>query len=335
MPRFTQTTISKAPAEERHFLRALHTTRDFTDTTPSHYDIIPCVKNDIPNLLIMLEELVKNKEPVVVHSKDTYIEFHQLLVATTIGYQDAVKVLANNQAKDKVIAAKRVQLYAILLWRISYSSIFREHLCFLARARIINMTKAVEAVAKAERETDERKLEEADEEGAGEEDMYPLESEDVALLFLRWTRLLVDHFSSLDQLSKYVKRFISVPVNIHLFAVKGSPRLCTPWTPVLESALKRAGWGLSKQDVMPVIQNYLAKHRIGGRFSSFTPAGSSKFYAEHVVLNSTLHCEAALAAMMKYSQKGMDMAGVWTVSMASASSFDLSDILYFTVRSAR
>lgn len=315
-------------------------------------DGIYACANSIPNLIAALEDhltLPQNLEQVQVYNQNTYIDFHQLLLATAAGYEVAIDALVDKMTKNKEAAAKSVQLHAFLLWRISRCPVLKDHLCFLARAGLITLKNANERSVAEEKEDGKRPVapdaEDAEEFDEGEEDaeefyegekdaeefdegeedaedaeeldMSTAEVEDIPSLFLRWIRLVLDHFGSAYSLSKYVKKHIptSVPVNIHLLVVNGSPRLSVLWGPVVESVLKRAGLDqeLKMDHVLTTIEKYLAENQ-AGHPNKFTPAGTSQFFNKHVVVKSAIHCEAALAAMMKFSKGAVDSTEAWTVS---------------------
>lgn len=307
---------------DRHFYSMLRAVR--TVPVEVRPDALPPLSDTIfkigtkSKLLEALGAADKANGTADIYNEHTFTEFHRLLVAIITGYREAFGRRPEVSVDEKLIAeqeaAKRIQLHAYLLWRISGSSVLKLHFDFLAEAGFISLKKVDESMkvygvwGGAKEEV-----------GEGEEDMHPLVAEDIAPLYVRWTRLLVDHLSSLDYLSNFVKHRAQAPIKITLLAVRASPKLTTRWDSVLASAFERVGRELDDATTQE-IKEYICSHatvttRAGEKGEKVLTAGGSIFHPSsgNVEVCSKIHCEAVLASLVKRLERVRSPSGAWTV----------------------
>lgn len=317
----------KATPHDRELFRVLRT---LSTLQPSILPPSILEMGSMSKLHHVLEIATNSNEPVSIHNNNTYIEFHHLIYAVITGYCHAVRSLKylNKEnlenphlPKSKKTATKTVQLLGFVLWKITCSSIFSQHMFFLNRAGFIRAPQPLPIETGSDGDMDDslmsdEAMEEEEQilEGAGgKEDQYVSQipdSQKHALLLVRWTRLLVDHFSSLDYLTRYVGKRATMPVRIHLLAVSmASNPLTVPWNRVLDNALQRGHPLSSKERIEKAIMdriNLMNKVTSADGVASvdnWLHVGSrTRFNTKSVTLRSNVHCEAALAALIKHFQ---------------------------------
>jgi hypothetical protein len=165
----------------------------------------------------------------ITYNAQTCFEFHQLLVATLLGYGKSLEAFATAMTTaDKSAIQNREKLarqflqFSRLLWRIAYSRILTQHLAMLEAASVLRLPSdrarkhyqsyAGFASSLLPLEGDMvRKGFPVDEDEMGDElrrvrmdsANYLNESVGRADAFLKWLRLLVTHWGALDTISVF------------------------------------------------------------------------------------------------------------------------------------
>ena len=195
----------------------------------------------LPHLVAGFKEGLKTKK-WTPYNERTCFEFHQLLIATLIGYGRASKELqkahrAVGKAREKlgdenVPANKRASLvqcatdfweFAHLLWRIAYSRMLHEHLAVLeaqtdlrlphsnkfiiSRAQKFTGFNPVSSEEAVDMEMDDESLSLFNGFAQGE----------IAEVFKKWIRLQVAHWTALQILSTFISNPKAVIRDVDIF----------------------------------------------------------------------------------------------------------------------
>jgi hypothetical protein len=158
---------------------------------------------------------------------DTHFEFHQLLVATILGYGRTLQALANAMTKPddgtRGSSAQQFLRFSRLLWRIAYSQSLTQHLEMLEAGHFLRLPSDHEEARYQSyagfAETDESGIEGGEDEGSEMKDdlaqrlqvmrrtwlMYPNANYGMAKSFRKWMRIIVGHWGSHDAISSYCK----------------------------------------------------------------------------------------------------------------------------------
>lgn len=295
-----------------------------------------------------------------IYNEHTFIEFHHLLVAIMAGYRNALgmpqapeeasadtpspnpdpqyrtdKKTSQRRAKHKKamkVAREKAQelaaeaqaankpseweainhicSYGILLWKISHTSLLRSHLAYLCNVGLVTPSTATLDANKWGHDEDD--------------DTYPLPSEETGPMYVRWFRVLADHFSSLFYLSKFVLNHVQGPVKITLLAARASPKLTVRWDSVLASAFERMGHQLDDPTTQKIKQYICSRATVPTRAGTrkqgekILTAGGSIFRpsSDNVEVCGTIHCEALLASLVKHPERVRSTPGAWVVRLS-------------------
>jgi len=271
-----------------------------------------------------------SSEPVVIYSQDTCVEFHHLLLSVLHGYgrslagfqalhtdnslygntEGCAKTIEEIEEHEKVIeeGAKQVWRYVYLLWRISYSRILRYHLSSLEASQTISFP-VVTSRGLYSRFTDFKSCKDDDEEMENEfRRLRSLHSynefDGQAQGFQRWQRLHVTQFATLDILSSGVARReanLSPNIDIRLIAVQQQRYALDDWKTAITDVVtvSNANANAPSLNADTIIQR-LEKHIREFSKSPLCAPIVKNFASLTPTFSGTVHCEAALAALIKY-----------------------------------
>jgi hypothetical protein len=284
----------------------------------------------LSHLVAAFKEGLKTKKRTPYNER-TCFEFHQLLIATLVGYGRASKELEKAyKAMDKVRqklgdgdvpAGKRATLaqcatdfweFAHLLWRIAYSRMLHEHLAVLEAQTDLHLPSSNKfIISRAQMFTG------FDSVGSQEDVDVDVEDESLSLLngfargeiaevFKKWIRLQVTHWTALQILSTFVSNTQAVirDVNIFLLVVQhptASGNEMDGWHSTVKSLSTTA---FDTQVAIKCIRDKLDKTD-----RELLPARSrSLFWAyqrpgDIIPFNGNLHCEAILMSLAECADK--------------------------------
>jgi len=145
---------------------------------------------------------------------------------------------------------------------------------------------------------------------------------DTALLLLRWIRLLTSHLSSLHSLSRFFgKTAIDTTVQITMISVRPPLPKTYNWWSVLQRVIKGSIVEASTDRLQELLCNAIREAWVpvtsGARPR---PPGIFKYFDEQTMtLCGTVHCEAALVAILKGEMSPKDKMAI---------PFDVSQIYF-------
>jgi hypothetical protein len=272
--------------------------------------------------------------PDNTYNKDTCFEFHELLLATLMGYSSTLKVFRQGKAGTWTKAAEDAWLFALLLWRIAYSRILSRHL------QTLQLNLHLPAYdEQAQREADilysaaygegstNASAEEKDE---GAEDAESSETEaditqDVVINFKRWIRVQVQHIASLKYLTEASTK-LPGRMEVSLAAVKPCQSSnVIPWDVTIRHLfpLANPAHGKELRDAEYIIQLLQTKiESVKHRVHDWKCRAVLRGFVGGDYSHFGIHCEAILACLYKYVQSvsfaGCDCEGDSFVSVQDA-----------------
>jgi hypothetical protein len=183
----------------------------------------------------------------LVYTSETVMEFHYLLLGTITGFRNALTFF-NIPSKSSCSPELKI-MYNVswkltyLLWRISHSSVLREHLAFLTTVELLGLDNNVEwrgvrDVVKVD-VVDENDVQEVvRQELSALENLFQNQG-DIARTFVRWIRLLISHVTALNILLLFLQREMlkHKELHIHMIAVRTPTNLKSPWVAILQRGL--------------------------------------------------------------------------------------------------
>jgi hypothetical protein len=101
-----------------------------------------------PNFMLLLDMLTKIEASINTefYNEGTCFEFHQLLVATILGYGNMLEVFARamyelneSMVEDRELSAKHFWQFSCLLWWIAYSKMLAQHLAMLEEGSFLHL----------------------------------------------------------------------------------------------------------------------------------------------------------------------------------------------------
>jgi hypothetical protein len=270
-----------------------------------------------PALIEAFKLVKKGNGPgiVVPCNSAAFVDFHDLVTATIIGYYRTIRILKkakNLKAPDVAIAWN----YFHIFWRIAYSPFFRVYLSALDQAQLLHVpiksrlegyTKTINSALKPEDLfPEETWFEDENEESEG---LVVTDSDNglkTYLKYQRWARLQVTHLEALSILSSLPKRPETFNINLKLIVVNQPRKAATePWEdtimrlqdPIPGIERRRFPHNLDLQHVKDTLRNYL--QHPGGKFGD-ERAWISSFNRWNTSYSGSVHCESALAALAAY-----------------------------------
>jgi hypothetical protein len=123
---------------------------------------------------------------------------------------------------------------------------------------------------------------------------------DMGLVVLRWIRLLVCHITALETLSLFFrhKAVGDKKVKIQVVALRPTPMEQTPWKTVVSRALSSSPSLVDRHDdVIHALVTHIQDRNTHAKDYQFT----SRFLSDQVQVSGVVHCEVALACLLKFS----------------------------------
>jgi hypothetical protein len=177
------------------------------------------------------------------YNQDTFFEFHQLLVATLLGFRESLQLFSkamntttNNpsvEEKEKLERlARRVLQFSRMLWRIAYSHMLTQHLAMLEGGSFLQLPSDSSLTAYKRYVEWDPDAEDVDEDDMDDQlqmarNLVAESSDNVSnrkKIFLHWLRLLISHWGALDIMSAYSASHRGKDVDFSLVSVKASFR---------------------------------------------------------------------------------------------------------------
>ena len=286
-----------------------------------------------------------------VYTSKTAMEFHYLLIGTIRGFMhalrsfDATKSAGPNSGQGALLLVMHNVSWKFthLLWRISHSSILREHLSYLAAVNLLQLRSNdggddvnnaepdddgghgaenvnptndgghgvdnVDPDSNNNLKDDEAEANEAAQDSGPEIPLLRAASGDIALVFVRWTRLLISHITALDTLLLFLQRksLREKVLRIHMLAVRPPKKLNLRWVNFLRTVLPAAKEGkiaVDNDDIITTIALHITKYKqehpedkksIFWRCSHEDSANQNEWVA---TVSPPIHCEVALALLL-------------------------------------
>ena len=286
----------------------------------------------LPHLVAGFKEVLRTKKRTPYNER-TCFEFHQLLIATLVGYGRASKELekahrAVGKVQEKlgdenVLADKRASLvqcatdfweFAHLLWRIAYSRMLHEHLAVLEAQtdlRLPHSNKFIISRAQEFTGFNSASPEEAVDIEVEDESLNLLNGfaqGEIAEVFKKWIRLQVTHWTALQILSTFVSNPKAVirDVDILLFVLRhptashGKMEI-DGWHSTVESLPTTA---FDARVAITCIRETLDKTE-----RQFLPVRSRSIYWAYqrpkdiIPFSGNFHCESILVWLVEYADK--------------------------------
>jgi hypothetical protein len=254
-------------------------------------------------------------------NQQSFLEFHQLVIATFLGYRNTLLTLACCRGLDaeKEAAARDVWNFAHLLWRIAHSRLLRLYLTALSGIGALVLPDRKEEKAYRyviEQAGPERKRVKEipdEEERAGscmwtpseeteedEQQRLMNDDADVLLTFLRWARLQVNHFAALNILSAHPKKATFQNVQITLIAAnqrRPEPSEKEPWMDTIRKLTQVSSSGANTFDAEDAIKSLQKRIET---LRENEPDIMRRFRNWDDAVPGGVHCEAALAALAAF-----------------------------------
>ncbi|KAM6490946.1 hypothetical protein JOM56_010248 [Amanita muscaria] len=281
----------------------------------------PGVSPELPNLRKAFRD-VESATQTTGYTADSYVEFHQLLLAILFGYEKALNNLKSHEAGSSSIVGAATEVWNLthFLWRIACSRMLRYHLAVLKFGKLLviptfsaksiyhRQTVTHQNNPGTDTSTEEDPVAVAVDEEPDEGDIANLnmgeENPDVALVFLRWFRLHVTQFIALNNISAFCARSASrFTLNISLLAVRSPPQSNISWEEAIQELASLHPPGVNGTFNAKASIDFIKKkvniRSIGREPFKSLPQFSKPCFA----LPGTVHCEAALASLSKYSEQ--------------------------------
>jgi hypothetical protein len=249
------------------------------------------------------------------------VEFHYLLLTVLAGYRAGLELLGNednlgNASGTETYAPEDYDLawiFTLLLWRIAHSSMLRDHLVFLHTAGLLSPAAPGNSGMEADNLDGRVKTRQKSDKAAiwlhimmTRNHHLPGEGH----MFLYWIHLLVSDLTALETLSHFFISEIPNHMTVHIHPIALRPRAPAGkvfWKPVIERALQ------SQNSLHPhydAIVTTLIECINKDKESTEKYIYHRYFTDETMTVTGSVHCEAALACIMKYPgacTSGMDI----------------------------
>jgi hypothetical protein len=263
-----------------------------------------------------------------IYTKDTAVEFHYLLLTVLAGYKAGLEVLGSQcdvmghedrppyQPEDYDLT----WMFTFLLWRIAHSSVLRFHLTFLHAAELLSLDDALFGGGRFGLETDNVETETADEgPGVTDQEMSVIQlhatstskhQQPEGLAFLRWLHLLVSDLTALENLSLFFSHGTSSHMKVHVHTIALPPTSADKalWKPVVEHALHSQAPLLYRHydEIITTLVDRIKK----GKDNSHKFMFYHHFTEEVMAVPGSVHCEAALACLVKHRTTAVPVRGM-------------------------
>ena len=241
-----------------------------------------------------------------VYTSETAMEFHYLLLGTIAGYKNMLTFLnIPPKHSDLNIIYNVSWRLTHLLWRISHSSILREHLAFLTTTELLKLDDNVQKCDvhdAAKVDVDEIDVQEVVHQELMALNTIHQKHGDIALSFVRWIRLLISHVTALDILLLFLQHetLKHKKLHIHMIAVRVPKKFSLPWVNILQRAVPLDEQQLSEvvQQIYKYTQEYTMANPNNKKsiFFRFKNDGDMPKWIMNVI--GTVHCELALAFLL-------------------------------------
>jgi hypothetical protein len=270
-----------------------------------------------PTLLLAAfkKALESSDEKEVAYNQQTCVEFHYMFVSTLTSYAKALATLhvvfneVNSTLRQKAEAATEVKRRGILLWKFAHSPMLQHHLEGLKKCGWLHLPDRESVIFYQAYFAFGDSLDERDVDRDVDEDLRYLMGNDrfppIDSTLLKWIRLQVSYFEAIHQLSHHCRRLENqVPdVQISLLAVKTPFVRMEPWELTLQKLVVSPS-----SDQLTSASPFDADAAVvlikGIRHSSAKTErdpGSSLGKLPHNPFYGNVHCDAALASLMKYN----------------------------------
>jgi hypothetical protein len=246
-----------------------------------------------------------------VYTRATIIEFHHFVLAIYYAFDFALNYLRSPDPSSKDVDFEMCYKFAAIFWRMTHSSIFREHLTVLNRAQLLDdyiITTRVAGSAPAAAPEDpaapEDSAAEADLKEGTDSEMQaltggptdrPTDKQDVSLIIMRVFRLHASHFTALDGLLSFFqdKPLTGKTVRIRLLAVRSLLPIEEEWEPILSRVSLNYRLSEIKDIICAEIKRYNTLP-----FPTIFNHFSNKDSKNLMRCSSAVHCESALAYLI-------------------------------------
>ena len=255
---------------------------------------------------------------VQVYNETTCFEFHQLLVATLLAYGKGLDALyAAKDAQTQVCLARRVWHCATILWRIAHSGILHHHLRVLNKKSWLTVPSYDKGniwmfqkfsgfdhgAYPMKHPTAEGRLGEIDD----EREFSSMRTSYVndALIFQKWLHIQVGDLEALSILSNYAT-ILDSPIQINLLAEKRPRRdPCfyggAKWVHTVKTLIDERAPTLrnGKRINADAVIDYLRSKIVTAQQAKCFHTIFHKFNNENLSWRASVHCEAAIASLVK------------------------------------
>ena len=259
---------------------------------------------------------------VQVYNETTCFEFHQLLVATLLAYGKGLDALytarAKGDAQTMVLLARRVWHCATLLWRIAHSGILHHHLGVLNKKGWLTVPSY-----------DEGNIQMFQQFSGFDHHAYPMKHPiakgrlgaidderefssvktsyaNDALIFRKWLHIQVGDLEALSIQSNYAT-IPDAPIQINLLAVKRphrDPCFCrgAKWVHTVKTLIDEQAPTLTngKRINADTVIDYLRSKIVTAQQVKCFPTIFHKFNNANLSWRASIHCEAAMASLVKF-----------------------------------
>jgi hypothetical protein len=262
-------------------------------------------QNLLSTLRAAFQNALQNNTSTSPYNKDTCVEFHHLLVSALLAFGKTLAQFSEHSSNESFLKLFRVTL---LLWRLGHSWALRHHLSALEAGGALfipnhEMKTLYFVYTKfgSFNETDDDVDNELQRLSACHQPDGPKKG--LALIFQRWMRLQVIPFAATDILSAFSRRNDGndkpTPlVEISLFAVRRPGSTPISWRSMVESLTgdsesNQPSSAFHAAAAIDVIEYHI-------KTSKDSRSIFKAFQSEDVRFYGNIHCEAALASLVKF-----------------------------------
>jgi hypothetical protein len=255
-----------------------------------------------------------------IYTNDSVVEFHYLLLTVLAGYKAGLEMLGTqcdvtgheDQPPYQPEDYDLTWMFTFLLWRIAHSSILQFHLTFLHATKLLSLDDARlgDCVGL---ETDNVDTETADQEMSIIQ-LHAMSTskhqQPEGLAFLCWLHLLVSDLTVLENLSLFFSHGAPSCMKVHVHAIALPPTSTDKalWQLVIERALHTQA-PLLYRHYDEIITTLVDRIKTGQEHThAFT--FYRHFTEQGMAVPGSVHCEAALACLVKYRSTALPVRGM-------------------------
>jgi len=296
-----------------------------------------CTGGKLANLRAICKESMESESltPEKIYKKDTCFEFHELLLATLVGFRMSLKALSKAKKdkekkekenlateKEKIgldgvhKAANNAWRFAILLWRIAYTPVLRCHIstiqCFICVPRgdpkdealyndVFDCLKPM-TPAPEEHVEDVEDVDGFEAEDVPELMLRPKESN--SALYVRWIQIQVEHFEALKIVTSSARRVSVIePIDVRLLSVRPPETCITHWDQTLEQLFQTSDISNLEPHNAKSMYGFLKDtvSRMRHEIKTWKCPKVMRMFLTGESCPSNVHCEAILVSLLKYA----------------------------------